>query len=548
MSEAARQRVLAGRYEILGLLGRGGMAAVYHGRDRVLDREVAIKVLAGRLGGEERSLARFRREARAAASLSSPNVVAVYDAGVDAGEHFIVMELVDGPSLAELLRERGPLTVPQALAIADDVLNALAAAHRAGLVHRDVSPGNVMVTRGGVAKVTDFGIARAFGPGAVAQTRSIAGTAAYLSPEQATGRAVTPASDLYSMGCVLYAMLSGRPPFIGDLATTVAAQHVNATPPALSSLRDGLPPALEAQVLRALAKRPKDRFASADEMRQALGRTGVDVPAGAARAALIAALTNPDSSASERVSTRLVAGEPDTGASLTVALPARGDATTASGPSATAVMHPSPVEASRSTSGGRGARPGPGAPDRRRPRWLWALVAAVVAAGLIAVAAAALDMTRNGSPAAPAGGVQATTTAEPSAVTPGPATATPSPSATPSPAGGAPSKADGHGKAKGKAKGKDKNGRALTLGCAAGEVPLSGAMRCRSAGAIIPLSRRTAYLVFDLSARVQAPRLPALLSPCGQTLSRAATTAGSNWLPALAESSLRASSSLSRAR
>ena len=298
MSEAARRRVLAGRYEILGPLGRGGMAEVYRGRDRVLDRDVAIKVLAGRLGGEERSLARFRREARAAASLCNPNVVAVHDAGVDGGEHFIVMELVDGPSLAELLRERGRLTVPQALAIADDVLNALAAAHRAGLVHRDVSPGNVMVTRGGVAKVTDFGIARAFGPGAGTQTRSIAGTAAYLSPEQATGRPVTPASDLYSMGCVLYAMLSGRPPFIGDLATAVAAQHVNATPAALSSLRDGLPPALEAHVLRALAKRPEDRFASADEMRQALGKTGVDVPAGAARAALIAALTYPDSSAS----------------------------------------------------------------------------------------------------------------------------------------------------------------------------------------------------------------------------------------------------------
>ena len=189
MSDA--RRVVVGRYEIVGVPGRGGMGTVYRGLDLQLGRPVAVKLLDARLSSEAPALARFRREARAAARLTHPNVVAVYDSGVDHGDHYIVMELVAGGTLRELLRRRGPLPLPLALAVEDDVLRALGAAHEAGLVHRDVSPGNVMIARDGVAKVTDFGIARAFGSEAVDRSGSIAGTAAYLAPEQAAGEPVT---------------------------------------------------------------------------------------------------------------------------------------------------------------------------------------------------------------------------------------------------------------------------------------------------------------------------------------------------------------------
>src|ERR687895_580089 len=264
------QQVLNERYKVETTLGEGGMARVYRGTDQVLDRTVAIKVLADRYAEDDNFVTRFRREAQAAAALSHPNVVAVFDTGDDAAAHYIVMEYVEGRTLGEVLKVEGPLDADRASAIAEDVATALQAAHERGLVHRDVKPGNVMIDTEGRIKVMDFGIARAAADDTLTQTGTVLGTAAYLSPEQARGDAVDARSDIYSLGCVLYEMLSGRAPFTGDSAVSIAFRHVNDRPDPPSAHHPGIPPELEAVTMRALEKDPARRHQSAEEFRQAL--------------------------------------------------------------------------------------------------------------------------------------------------------------------------------------------------------------------------------------------------------------------------------------
>ncbi|HEX3815872.1 MAG TPA: Stk1 family PASTA domain-containing Ser/Thr kinase [Mycobacteriales bacterium] len=272
-------RVLGERYELGELLGRGGMAEVHLGRDVRLGRDVAIKVLRADLARDPSFQVRFRREAQAAAALNHPAIVSVYDTGEDPhGETgptpYIVMELVEGRTLRDILRAEGRLHPQRAMEITADVCAALDFSHRGGIVHRDVKPGNVMITRTGAVKVMDFGIARAMTDSAatVTATAQVIGTAQYLSPEQARGENVDARSDVYSAGCMLYELVTGNPPFTGDSPVAVAYQHVreNANPP--SSINPDVPAVLDAIVLKAMAKNPANRYQSAAEMRADLGR------------------------------------------------------------------------------------------------------------------------------------------------------------------------------------------------------------------------------------------------------------------------------------
>ena len=264
--------LLIDRYEVGRLLGAGGMAEVYEGRDRLLARRVAIKVLLAEFAQDPSFLVRFKREAQAAASLSHPNIVAVYDTGVQGGTHFIVMEYVEGRTLRDLLRIGGPPPPERAAGIAADVCNALAAAHARGLIHRDVKPGNVMLTPDGTVKVMDFGIARATSSDTITQTHAVIGTAQYISPEQVEGREVDARGDLYSLGCLLYEMLTGRVPFSGESPVAIAYRHVREDPVPPRQLNPRIPPALEAITLRAMAKHPLNRYQTAAELRADLER------------------------------------------------------------------------------------------------------------------------------------------------------------------------------------------------------------------------------------------------------------------------------------
>ncbi|MEO6714185.1 MAG: Stk1 family PASTA domain-containing Ser/Thr kinase, partial [Mycobacteriales bacterium] len=265
------QRTLGGRYELGGLLGTGGMAEVYLGRDTRLDRDVAIKLLRDELNSDPSFIARFRREAQSAASLNHHNIVAVYDTGDDDGTPYIVMEYVEGRTLRDVLRGEGPMYPRRALEVTSDVCSALAFSHAAGIIHRDIKPANVMLTKAGTVKVMDFGIARAMTSSVtMTQTAAVMGTAQYLSPEQARGEHVDARSDLYSTGCLLYELVAGRAPFVGDSPVSVAYQHVREQPVAPSQLNRDISPAIDSVVLKAMAKNPGNRYQSADEMREDL--------------------------------------------------------------------------------------------------------------------------------------------------------------------------------------------------------------------------------------------------------------------------------------
>jgi serine/threonine-protein kinase len=264
--------LLVDRYEVGRLLGAGGMAEVFEGRDRLLARRVAIKVLQSQYARDPSFLLRFKREAQAAASLSHPNIVAVYDTGVQDGTHFIVMEFVAGRTLKDVIRADGPLYPDRAAEIATDVCAALAAAHARGLIHRDVKPGNVMLTADGTVKVMDFGIARATTSETITQTAAVVGTAQYISPEQAQGQTVDFRSDLYSLGCCLYEMLTGTVPFTGATPVAIAYRHVRERPIPLRVLNPDVPEALQAVCLKAMAKLADNRYQTAVELRQDLER------------------------------------------------------------------------------------------------------------------------------------------------------------------------------------------------------------------------------------------------------------------------------------
>jgi eukaryotic-like serine/threonine-protein kinase len=271
-------RLLSNRYELGETLGYGGMSEVHKGRDVRLGRDVAIKVLRADLARDAQFQERFRREAQNSAALNHPAIVAVYDTGETQTEYgplpYIVMEFVDGRTLRDIVKTQGPLSGKRAMEVMADVSAALDFSHRHGIVHRDVKPANVMITRAGAVKVMDFGIARAVhdGQAAVTQTAAVIGTAQYLSPEQARGEAVDGRSDVYASGCVLFELLTGEPPFTGDSPVAVAYQHVREDPKPPSALNPKVTPALDAIVLKAMAKGPANRYQSAAEMRADLVR------------------------------------------------------------------------------------------------------------------------------------------------------------------------------------------------------------------------------------------------------------------------------------
>ncbi len=271
-------KVLAGRYEVLELIGRGGMAEVYLGRDKRLSRTVAIKLLRSDIAEDPTFQARFRREAQSAAALNHPSIVGVYDFGEEVVTRadgstqtvpYIVMEYVQGHTVRELLSEGEAVPIDEAGEIVSGVLQALGYSHRNGIVHRDIKPGNIMLTNTGEVKVMDFGIARAIEDSAVTvtQTHAVVGTAQYLSPEQARGEVVDARSDIYSCGCLLYELLTGRPPFKGDSAVAIAYQHVRELPVPPSQIAPDVPESMDRVVMKALAKHREDRYQNADQMR-----------------------------------------------------------------------------------------------------------------------------------------------------------------------------------------------------------------------------------------------------------------------------------------
>jgi serine/threonine-protein kinase len=281
----AASGVLSGRYEIGDRLGSGGMSSVHQATDLILERTVAVKILAEHLSDDERFVARFRREALAVAKLIHPNIVQVYDTGIDEGRHYIVMEYVQGRSGAQILQRQGPLDADTTAEIGAQACAGLDYAHRRGIIHRDVKPGNLMVTGGPAGggemtiKLTDFGIARAVEQTRITQVGSVVGTAAYLSPEQVRGEEATPATDVYALGVVLYQFLTGRLPYEGSTLAELAVRQQNEKPLPPSTYNDDVPATLGAAVLRALEGDPNRRYASASELAGglALGLQGEDV-------------------------------------------------------------------------------------------------------------------------------------------------------------------------------------------------------------------------------------------------------------------------------
>ncbi|HEY3549434.1 MAG TPA: Stk1 family PASTA domain-containing Ser/Thr kinase [Gaiellaceae bacterium] len=356
VSDSLIDTLFDGRYRIQRKLGAGGMADVYLAEDQELGRRVAIKILNGRHANDDQFIERFRREAKNAAALNHPNIVSIYDRGEAEDTYYIAMEYLDGRTLKELIVGRGAAPINVAIEYARQILSALRFAHRHGIVHRDIKPHNVLVDGEGRVKVTDFGIARA-GTSQMTETGSIVGTAQYLSPEQAKGGEVDPRSDLYSLGIVLYELLTGKTPFDGETPVEIAMKHLSHAPKPPSKLRSDIPRELDMVVLRALAKDPDERYQSADEMEADLERV--------ARGANVAAATVDTATQVLRRPPTAAVAESATAATM-VAPPAA---------AGTRVM-PQPVVAEEEEYEERG---GP-----ERPLWPWLVAVGFIVAAVIA--------------------------------------------------------------------------------------------------------------------------------------------------------------------
>ena len=261
---------ISDRYQIIKSIGEGGMANVYLAYDTILDRNVAVKVLRGDLANDEKFVRRFQREALSASSLSNPNIVEVYDVGEDNGEYYIVMEYVEGKHLKALLKKRGKLTVPEVIDIALQITNGLSVAHDSYIIHRDIKPQNILILENGLIKITDFGIAVAMNATQLTQTNSVMGSVHYLPPEQASGKGATLQSDIYSIGILMYELLTGKLPFRGDNAVEIALKHLKEPMPRIRDELPDIPQSVENIILRATAKNPKNRYSDAREMHEDL--------------------------------------------------------------------------------------------------------------------------------------------------------------------------------------------------------------------------------------------------------------------------------------
>ena len=373
-------KLLGGRYEVGELLGRGGMAEVHLGYDSRLGRQVAIKMLRSELARDNTFLSRFRREAQSAAGLNHSSIVAVYDHGEDevietggapVKVPYIVMEFVDGRTLRQVITEHGKFAPTEALRITEGVLDALAYSHRNGIVHRDIKPANVMIGTDGTIKVMDFGIARAMADAnaTMTQTQAVIGTAQYLSPEQAQGQPVDERSDLYSTGCMLFELLTGRPPFLGESPVSIAYQHVGEQPPPPSRLSDGISEELDAVVLHALAKPRDARYQSAGEFRSDLQAVRLGRPISDAARGATAALAG------------AAAGAVVAGAAVTEALPALGADATQAYAGVPPVAPDLPADTGPDTFVGLEENP-----EKKNRTRGWVVLAVVAAAALAALA------------------------------------------------------------------------------------------------------------------------------------------------------------------
>lgn len=264
-------KVLANRYELLERVGEGGMSVVYKAKDRLLNRFVAVKILKPEFISDQKFIDSFRRESQNAASMSHPNIVNIYDVGREGNIHYIVMELIEGRALSDYIKDQGPMAYPKVIALSKQIAAALAFAHKNHIIHRDVKPHNVMITPNGTAKITDFGIAKAVNAATIVDnTDGIVGSVHYFSPEQARGGYVDEKSDIYSLGIVMYEMLTGQVPFDGDNPVNIALQHINSEMVPPSQLVTGVPPALEHIIMKCCDKYPVNRYASAEDLIEAL--------------------------------------------------------------------------------------------------------------------------------------------------------------------------------------------------------------------------------------------------------------------------------------
>ena len=254
------------RYEVIRSIGEGGMANVYLAHDTILDRNVAVKVLRGDLANDEKFVRRFQREALSASSLSHPNIVEMYDVGEDDGQYYIVMEYVDGKTLKQVLKARGKLSVPEVVDIMLQLTDGMAHAHDAYIIHRDIKPQNIMILSNGMIKITDFGVATALNSTQLTQTNSVMGTVHYLPPEQAQGKGSTIKSDIYSMGIMMYELLTGLVPYKGDNAVEIALKHLKEPLPSVRKKDASIPQSIENIIIKATAKNPKNRYTDAREM------------------------------------------------------------------------------------------------------------------------------------------------------------------------------------------------------------------------------------------------------------------------------------------